>query len=145
MSYHIDNIEYQYYTEDRNIDVRYLRNITNINIDSDDKMEVTALAREQYQTLTEQMYYILLALMEARCGVDISAKAVEISKGRIQIGPGTLYTLLGKFEEEKMIAEVRVEGRKRYYQITEKGREMLKKEYERLLLQVEESRACLDW
>lgn len=145
MSYHIDNIEYQYYTEDRNIDVRYLRNITNINIDSDDKMEVTALAREQYQTLTEQMYYILLALMEARCGVDISAKAVEISKGRIQIGPGTLYTLLGKFEEEKMIAEVRVEGRKRYYQITEKGREMLKKEYERLLLQVEESRAFLDW
>lgn len=130
----IDNIEYQYYTELRNIDVRYLR-----------KKEVTALAREQYQTLTEQMYYILLALMEARCGVDISAKAVEISKGRIQIGPGTLYTLLGKFEEEKMISEVRVEGRKRYYQITEKGLEMLKKEYERLLLQVEEGRMYLQW
>jgi len=106
---------------------------------------VTALAREQYQTLTEQMYYILLALMEARCGVDISAKAVEISKGRIQIGPGTLYTLLGKFEEEKMISEVRVEGRKRYYQITEKGLEMLKKEYERLQLQVEEGRMYLQW
>lgn len=101
------------------------------------------MAREQYQTLTEQMYYILLALLEERCGVDISAKVLEISHGRIQIGPGTLYTLLGKFEEEKMIAEVRTEGRKRYYQITTKGTEMLKKEYERLQQQVMESQPFL--
>ena len=106
--------------------------------------EVKDLPREQYQTLTEQMYYILLALMEARCGVDISAKAMEISRRRIQVGPGTLYTLLGKFEEEKMIAEVRTEGRKRYYQITEKGLDMLKKEYQRLQMQVEEGRAYLN-
>ena len=52
------------------------------------------MAREQFQSLTEQMYYILLALLEPRCGVDISQKAMEISRGRMQIGPGTLYTLL---------------------------------------------------
>lgn len=101
------------------------------------------MAREQYQSLTEQMYYILLALLEPRCGVDISARAEEISRKRIQIGPGTLYTLLGKFEEEEMIREVRCEGRRRYYQITGKGRWMLEKEYERLQLLVEEGRACL--
>ena len=49
------------------------------------------MAREQFQSLTEQMYYILLALLEPRCGVDISQKAMEISRGRMQIGPGTLY------------------------------------------------------
>lgn len=101
------------------------------------------MAREQYQTLTEQMYYILLALLEPRCGVDISARAEEISRHRIQIGPGTLYTLLGKFEEEQMIRQVRSEGRKRYYQITDKGMEMLQKEYERLQLLVEEGRMLL--
>ena len=71
------------------------------------------MAREQFQSLTEQMYYILLALLEPRCGVDISQKAMEISRGRMQIGPGTLYTLLAKFEKEDMIKEAGVEGRRK--------------------------------
>ena len=79
------------------------------------------MAREQFQSLTEQMYYILLALLEPRCGVDISQKAMEISRGRMQIGPGTLYTLLAKFEKEDMIKEAGVEGRRKYYQITDHG------------------------
>lgn len=29
------------------------------------------MAREQFQTLTEPMYYILMALSEECCGVDI--------------------------------------------------------------------------
>ena len=32
------------------------------------------MAREQFQTLTEPMYYILLALTEECCGVDIMEK-----------------------------------------------------------------------
>ena len=32
------------------------------------------MAREQFQTLTEPMYYILIALSEECCGVDISRK-----------------------------------------------------------------------
>ncbi len=98
------------------------------------------MAREQFQSLTEQMYYILLALLEPRCGVDISRKAMEISRDRIQIGPGTLYTLLAKFEKEGMIQEVKVEGRKKYYQITVCGRTMLEEEYRRLETLVEEGR-----
>lgn len=98
------------------------------------------MAREQFQSLTEQMYYILLALLEPRCGVDISRKAMEISRDRIQIGPGTLYTLLAKFEKEGMIQEVKVEGRKKYYQITVRGRAMLEEEYRRLETLVEEGR-----
>ncbi|WP_125142226.1 PadR family transcriptional regulator [Clostridium transplantifaecale] len=98
------------------------------------------MAREQFQSLTEQMYYILLALLEPRCGVDISRKAMEISRDRIQIGPGTLYTLLAKFEKEDIIQEVKVEGRKKYYQITVRGRTMLQEEYRRLETLVEEGR-----
>ena len=46
------------------------------------------MAREQFQTLTEPMYYILLALTEECCGVDIMEKVREISGGRVTVGPG---------------------------------------------------------
>ena len=100
-------------------------------------------AREQFQTLTEQMYYILLSLLKPSCGVDIMESVERISRGRVKVGAGTLYALLGKFEKEKMIVEVEVVGRKRTYVITEKGRDLLIKEYERLLRLVEDGRELL--
>lgn len=56
----------------------------------------------------------------------------EISKGRIKVGPGTLYTLLSKFEKEKIIIETSVEGRKRSYIISDYGKKVLHDEYKRL-------------
>lgn len=90
------------------------------------------MAREPFQSLSEQMYYILLALWEPECGADISRQVADMSHGRIRIGPGTLYTLLARFEEQDIIRQTAVEGRKRYYVITEKGRQMLRTEYGRL-------------
>ena len=90
------------------------------------------MAREQFQSLSEQMYYILLALWDEQCGADISRRVDQLSQGRIQIGPGTLYTLLGRFQEQKMIRETESAGRKRYYVITEKGKGMMCTEYGRL-------------
>lgn len=94
------------------------------------------MAREQFQTLTEPMYYILLALTEECCGVDIMERVKEISGGRVLVGPGTLYAMLAKFEENGVIRMTASEGRKKSYLITDQGREMLKKEYERLLVMV---------
>ncbi|MDR3598156.1 helix-turn-helix transcriptional regulator [Clostridium sp.] len=91
------------------------------------------MAREQFQNLTEPMYYILMSLLEERCGVDIMEAVLKISKGRVRVGPGTLYTLLGKFEKENIIRETEVQGRKRSYIITDKGREVLQDEYRRLI------------
>lgn len=90
------------------------------------------MPREQFQNLTEPMYYILLALLEVCCGVDIMDLVEEISGGRVHIGPGTLYTLLAKFEQEQMIEETDREGRKRWYRITEKGKGFLREEQGRL-------------
>lgn len=90
------------------------------------------MAREQFQSLSEQMYYILLALWDTQCGADISRRVTQLSGGRIRIGPGTLYTLLGRFEEQGMIQETESVGRKRYYVITEKGKQMMRTEYARL-------------
>lgn len=91
------------------------------------------MAREQFQNLTEPMYYILMSLLREMCGVDIMEAVDEISKGRVRVGPGTLYALLSKFEKEDMIIETEVQGRKRSYIITEKGKEILLEEYRRLI------------
>lgn len=90
------------------------------------------MPREQFQNLTEPMYYILMSLIEERCGVDIMATVDEISGGRVKVGPGTLYALLGKFQKENMIRETNVDGRRRSYIITEKGIAILKEEYDRI-------------
>ncbi len=96
------------------------------------------MAREQFQTLTEPMYYILLALTEECCGVDIMEKVKSISHGRVVVGPGTLYAMLAKFEENDIIRLTASEGRRKSYIITDKGRDMLKEEYNRLKTMVED-------
>lgn len=96
------------------------------------------MAREQFQTLTEPMYYILLALTEECCGVDIMEKVRMISSGRVLVGPGTLYAMLAKFEENGVIRMTTSEGRRKSYIITDIGREMLQKEYERLMIMVKD-------
>ena len=96
------------------------------------------MAREQFQTLTEPMYYILLALLEECCGVDIMEKVKSLSHGRVVVGPGTLYAMLARFEENDIIRLTTSEGRRKSYVITENGRQMLKKEYERLKTMVDD-------
>ena len=46
------------------------------------------MAREKFQTLTEQMFYILLCLEQERCGADVMAWISETTGGRVAVGPG---------------------------------------------------------
>ncbi len=94
------------------------------------------MARLKFQTLTEQMFYILLCLRCECYGMDIMDRVAEMTSDRVQVGSGTLYNLLEQFLEADIIRETKAEGRRRCYIITEKGSEMLKKERERLLKQV---------
>lgn len=93
------------------------------------------MPRQRFKTLTEQMFYILLCLHEECRGVDILEMVRALTDGRVNIGSGTLYDLLEQFVREGAIRETRVEGRRRSYIITEKGRRMLDQEYGRLLSQ----------
>ena len=73
--------------------------------------------------LSEAMFYTLMILCQRDvCGTEIAAAVEKRTKGRVHLGPGTLYTILGKFMEEGLILETEVEGRKRTYRITEAGR-----------------------
>lgn len=102
------------------------------------------MAREAFQTLTEPMYYILLALTEECCGVDIMNKVETLSKGRIRVGSGTLYAMLARFEENKIIRLTAEEGRRKSYIITDAGIRMLTKEYARLKTMVNDGASILN-
>ena len=101
------------------------------------------MAREQLQTLTEPMYYILLALTNECCGVDIMEMVKQISHGRVKVGPGTLYSMLARFEEGGIIRKTFEEGRRKSYIITDIGRQMLEEEYNRLKIMLEDGRNYL--
>ena len=111
------------------------------------KMEVISyndineiMPKKQLESLTEPMYYTLIALLEPRCGMEITEFVLALTKDRVHLVPGTLYTILSKFEQENLIKEISVDGRKRYYCITEKGEAMLVEEYNRIQLMLEEGR-----
>lgn len=95
------------------------------------------MRRKEGGALTEPMFYILMAFLHrGMCGTEVMAFVSAASGGRVTVGPGTLYTILGKFEEERLIEETAVEGRKRTYRITERGRAAYHEELGRL-------RACI--
>lgn len=68
--------------------------------------------------------------------MDILDRVPSMTDGRVNIGSGTLYTLLEQFLEAEMIRETKVEGRRRSYLLTEKGGEMLERECARLRAQL---------
>lgn len=87
--------------------------------------------------LTEPMFYVLMSFLKRdMCGIDITEFVEQRTRGRVRMGPGTLYTLLAKFQEEGLIRETEVEGRKRTYRLTDKGRDAYREELDRL-------RACV--
>ena len=100
------------------------------------------MAREKFQTLTEQMFYILLCLQQECCGTDIMSEVNRLTNGRVTVGPGTLYNLLESFLEVGWIAGTRVEGRKRSYLITAAGRKALADEYQRLQNMMTDYETC---
>lgn len=96
------------------------------------------MARQSLKSLTESMFYVLLALWrQERCGTEIAAWVRELTEDRVTLGPGTLYAILGKFQEEKLIRETWSQGRMRVYRITDAGRELFRRELENM-------RRCVD-
>ena len=98
------------------------------------------MPREKFVTLTEQMFYILLCLQTECCGIDIMEMVSTMTDGRVKVGPGTLYNLLEQFMDEGIIKLMKIQGKKRSYVMTDKGRELLEKEYNRLLLLTQDYR-----
>ena len=52
------------------------------------------MPRAKFQTLTDQMFYILLCLRSEHCGLDILELVPAMTANRVNVGSGTLYNLL---------------------------------------------------
>lgn len=102
------------------------------------------MARKKLGTLTEQMYYVLLALTKERHGYGVMQYISDLTHGQVTVGAGTLYALLARFEDEGLISLTNTwEGRK-YYKLTHEGDQTLRREYQRLRRQVADGAAILD-
>ena len=90
------------------------------------------MARKEFETLTPQMFYILLALNKPRHGYDIMAEVSRMTHDEIKIGAGTLYTLLSRFQNDGYIELISEHDRKKIYQITNIGQRKLKDEMRKM-------------
>ncbi len=89
---------------------------------------------EKYLPLSEATYYIMLTLAEPLHGYGVMQKVAEISNGEVKIGPGTLYGAFINLEREGLIVKVGEEERRKSYTLTQKGKMVLLKQIERLVI-----------
>lgn len=85
--------------------------------------------------LTEAVYYILLALRTPNHGYRIIQDVLEMTDGRVNLGPGTLYGAINSLLEKgwiKLYSEEKESRKKKSYIITSLGVEVFKREVERL-------------
>ncbi|MDD3425214.1 MULTISPECIES: PadR family transcriptional regulator [Sphaerochaeta] len=88
--------------------------------------------RKVYVPMTETGFYILLCLQQEMHGYSIVQKVKELTDGEILISPGTLYGSLSKMEKDGLIRFIREEEKRKIYEITSLGIEVLQKEKERI-------------
>lgn len=98
--------------------------------------------QKKYIPMTETTYYTLLSVMVPRHGYAIMQYVNELTKGRIVLGTGTLYTMVGRLAADNMIVTVPNEGKKAY-QITETGKRLLEMETVRLGKQLKDGEQIL--
>ena len=95
---------------------------------------------EPTQPMTEAMYYILLALLEPGHGYGMMQRIREISHGRMEMGPGTLYGVRNRMKKDGWITLEEQDARRKTYAITDAGKEALDAEFKRLTQMVRDGK-----
>ena len=82
--------------------------------------------------MTETAFYILLCLREPNHGYGIVQTVEKLTEGTIRLAPGTMYGSLSKMEKDGVIRFIREEEKRKIYQITDLGEEVLALEIKRI-------------
>ena len=88
--------------------------------------------RRVYVPMTETAFYILLCLRKPNHGYAIVQKVEARTDGAIRLAPGTMYGSLSKMETDGLIQFIREEDKRKIYQITDLGTEVLRIELKRI-------------
>ena len=90
---------------------------------------------DKHQPLTEALFYILLAARRPVHGYGIILEVAEMTGGRVNLGPGTLYGAINSLLEKGWIVLYSAEAgsrKKKEYVVTEAGRAVFDGEMRRL-------------
>lgn len=93
---------------------------------------MNAHIKKVYVPMTETGFYILLCLQKANHGYGIVQMVEQMTDGEIRLSPGTMYGSLSKMEKDGLIEFVREEEKRKIYQITALGTEILQLELKRI-------------
>lgn len=85
-----------------------------------------------YIPMTETAFYILLSLTEPRHGYGIIKHVESITNKRIRLGSGTVYGTLTKMQRDGIIVVFSDKERKKIYEVTTVGKELMREEISRL-------------
>lgn len=88
--------------------------------------------RKVYVPMTETAFYILLCLQTPNHGYGVVQRVEEMTGGEIRLAPGTMYGSLSKMERDGLIRFVREEDKRKIYESTQAGREVLQLELKRI-------------
>lgn len=92
--------------------------------------------------LNYSAYLILLSLREPSHGYEIMKYVEEATNGTLSIGPATMYRTISDFLDADLIELVSEESKKKIYQLTPSGQQILKQQNEflSLLYQISQDR-----
>lgn len=94
--------------------------------------------KNKYLPLTETTFYILMALLTPGHGYLVMQKVEALSSGRVRIAAGTMYGAIENLQSQGLIVPVPgPDKRRKLYQTTSLGREILHSEAERLRYMVD--------
>ena len=85
-----------------------------------------------YIPMTETGFYILFSLQKPNHGYGIGLKVKEMTNGKVNISPGTMYGTLSKMESDGLIKFHSEEEKRKLYEITSLGKEILDIEIKRI-------------
>ena len=88
--------------------------------------------KKVYVPMTETAFYILLCLKSPNHGYGIVQKVEKLTEGSIRLAPGTMYGSLSKMEKDGVIQFIKEEEKRKIYQITPLGTELLEIERKRI-------------
>ena len=91
-----------------------------------------AHTRKVYVPMTETAFFILLCLRKHNHGYGIVQMVAKMTDGAIKLTPGTMYGSLSKMEKDNVIRFIREEDKRKIYQITDLGSEVLEIELKRI-------------
>lgn len=111
---------YNHYIEVRYIEIKYIRG------------HMDSKLKRIYVPMTETGFYILFCLQKPQHGYGIGLQVKKMTDGEVSISAGTMYGTLSKMEKDGLIAFFAEEEKRKLYQITPLGREILDLEIQRI-------------